>query len=866
MACRKNFLDLDNDERDLLANALNNIFANGMIAMFADHHGTHFNHGIHRGPAFLPWHRYFLLTVEEEMRKFDSRAILPFWEWTNPNSQDLNQEPWLSFFGGRSGRGRFSNWSFTRAANPQGPYPNLDSVISELRANSFANFRAMEFGSHVSPHTSTGGTMEGIRSPEDPLFYLHHCNVDRLWAIWQRNHAGVDQYTLDDCGGCLRIDETFVPLNSPMIGGATPTSMLDHVALGYTYPEDDRLQQRVLALGFPAMVTEDPPQIDLLTPTVNFNDVPEGDTTRRTATFQVSCCGHLTFTVSPGPGAPFSLMDPGPFSFPPGPLPQSELRIWVLFTGQAANTTAPPSSMTVTVHDEFGVEAHAPFVIPVIANSVRRPRAGVVLVLDASGSMLAQAGNGRTRVQVLRQAATTFVDHMYDDNGLAIVSFADAATKVTDLQVAGGMASAVRTEARNKIAVHGPPDEFPHTGIGGGVQKAGEIYATSPIAPDFDVQSTIVFTDGIEDRHPFVSEVTVGERVYAIGVADAANVQSDVLRQLANNTGGFMLVTGEVPPDDEFLLEKFFIQVLAGVANRFMVRDPEGTVIPGEIARVPFHLTRSDIAFDALTLSRLPQFLALALQTPDGTIVNRFQVPADGFRAADTSQGFRLTLPLVVNGVEHWGGEWQLLLGVAGRSVSHATFSRTFTNAAAVLRFHALMHVRSNLAMRASIDQSAPTPGATLFVRAVITEYGEPIETGPMVVAQMTRPDHTTGAITLTEIDSGQFEVSTVATQSGVYRFLIQARGRTTRGEVFTREQLVTAVVGYPSHGTTGGGQTGEGPGKGLDFCDLVHCLFDQGVMTDRFVRMLEEKGIDIGRFRKCLDKACRDEPPPVLR
>ncbi|MFM0124580.1 MULTISPECIES: tyrosinase family protein [Paraburkholderia] len=857
MACRKNFLDLDNEERDLLANAFNDLFARGMITMFADHHGNNFLNGIHRGPAFLPWHRYFLLTVEEEMRRFDSRATLPYWDWTNPNSQDLNAEPWLSFFGGRSGRGRFPTWSFTRAPQPQGSYPNLDSVINELRAGTFADFRAMEFGSHVPPHTSTGGTMESTRSPEDVLFYLHHCNVDRLWSIWQRNHAGVDQYTLDDCGGCLRVDAAFVPLNSPMIGGATPAAMLDHIALGYTYPEDDRLEQRVLALGFPAMETEDPVQIDQLTPTVNFNDVPEGDTTRRAATFQVSCCGHLTFTVSPGPAAPFALLDPGPFSFPLGPLPQSELRIWVLFTGQAPNTTAF-GSMTVTVHDEFGAEAHAPMVIPIVANSVRRPRAAAVLVLDDSGSMLAQAGNGRTRLQVLRQAATTFVDHMYDDNGLAIVSFADTATKVTDLQVAGDMNSGVRGDARVKIAAHGPPDQFPHTGIGGGLQKASEVYSTSPIASNFDIQSTIVFTDGIEDRHPFVSEVSVGERVYAIGVADAANVQNDVLRALANNTGGFMLVTGEIPQDDEFLLEKFFIQVLAGVVNRSIVRDPEGIVIPGQISKVPFNLTRSDIEFDALALSRAPQFLALALQSPDGTIVNQLQVPPGGFRTGVTSRGFRVTLPLVVNGVEHWEGEWQLLLGLFGRGVGdNPTFSHAFLSSSAALRFHALMHVRSNLSMRATIDQSAPTPGSTLYLRAVITEYGEPIETSPTLLAQMTRPDHTTAQLGLTETGPGQFETSVLATQSGVYRFLAQAKGLTTRGEIFTREQLLTAVVGYPTHGPTGGAP---------DLCDLLHCLFDQGVLTDRFLRLLEERGIDGSRLRKCVNKLCPEQKPSVLR
>ena len=28
-------------------------------------------------------------------------------------------------------------------------------------------------------------------SPADPLFWLHHANVDRLWARWQQSRPGV---------------------------------------------------------------------------------------------------------------------------------------------------------------------------------------------------------------------------------------------------------------------------------------------------------------------------------------------------------------------------------------------------------------------------------------------------------------------------------------------------------------------------------------------------------------------------------------------------------------------------------------------------------------------------------------------------
>jgi hypothetical protein len=146
------------------------------------------------------------------------------------------------------------------------------------------------------------------------------------------------------------------------------------------------------------------------------------------------------------------------------------------------------------------------------------------------------------------------------------------------------------------------------------------------------------------------------------------------------------------------------------------------------------------------------------------------------------------------------------------------------------------------------------TPGATLHLRAVITEYGQPIETHPTVVAQMTRPDRTTAQLGLAETALGEFETSVVATQSGVYRFLIQAGGLSTRGQAFTREHLLTAVVGHPSSEPPGGGQPGNGP----DLCDLLRCLFGEQVLSDRFLRHLEEKGIDVVRLRKCLEELCR--------
>ena len=40
----------------------------------------------HNAPAFLPWHRAFLLEFEREMQKIDPRVALPYWRIWNPQA------------------------------------------------------------------------------------------------------------------------------------------------------------------------------------------------------------------------------------------------------------------------------------------------------------------------------------------------------------------------------------------------------------------------------------------------------------------------------------------------------------------------------------------------------------------------------------------------------------------------------------------------------------------------------------------------------------------------------------------------------------------------------------------------------------
>ena len=96
----------------------------------------------------------------------------------------------------------------------------------------------------ISDGTMRVGTMEPLDiSPSDPVFFIHHCNVDRLWAEWQRTDpARMDAYTPDSGdypSGWKRGDEMFpykLFAGNPAVGvDMTPGDFLDFVALGYTY-------------------------------------------------------------------------------------------------------------------------------------------------------------------------------------------------------------------------------------------------------------------------------------------------------------------------------------------------------------------------------------------------------------------------------------------------------------------------------------------------------------------------------------------------------------------------------------------------------------------------------------------------------
>jgi len=84
--------------------------------------------------------------------------------------------------------------------------------------------------------------MQFAMSPGDPVFFLNHCNVDRLWAEWQnlnnnRSYPKNGSIIRPDGSlikGNIRSDIMF-PWNNNNDGNPTVENMLNHRLLGYRY-------------------------------------------------------------------------------------------------------------------------------------------------------------------------------------------------------------------------------------------------------------------------------------------------------------------------------------------------------------------------------------------------------------------------------------------------------------------------------------------------------------------------------------------------------------------------------------------------------------------------------------------------------
>jgi len=82
--------------------------------------------------------------------------------------------------------------------------------------------------------TNVGGFMQAFLSPVDPLFFLHHANMDRLWDVWTRKQQG--RAAPQGASGAVTLPETL--LNAT---GAEAPKLFAKVTVAFpplTHPND----------------------------------------------------------------------------------------------------------------------------------------------------------------------------------------------------------------------------------------------------------------------------------------------------------------------------------------------------------------------------------------------------------------------------------------------------------------------------------------------------------------------------------------------------------------------------------------------------------------------------------------------------
>jgi hypothetical protein len=758
-----------------------------------------------------------------------------------------------------------------------------------VNAVDFPAFDSLISSSHGAGHGHIGGTLGDQHTAfRDPFVFLMHANLDRIFALWQLQNPDVrldpnqvyGTYSSTQGSGDVERGAPDWGILSPLEPWAGPaaqnatTGIIANVRATrpWATPENEQnLPENQKDSKHPTVVK--PPCYDTnptIVEVVNagnvipFNDVPAGETTLRAAHFRFVACFPLTFHVTTPPNAPYSVFTTG------GQVTQSpsgdiwtDARLWFSFTGGVANTTAPNSQVTIHCN-----EINQDFVFTLTGNTIARPTVAVMLALDQSGSMDDPAGNtGVKRIQALREAGSLFVDLIQPGNGMGLIRFDTVAYPVNDPTFPGlamttigngGIFDPGRIAARNAVNAHATNPNG-NTSIGAGVQLARN--TLNPVA-GFQDKALIVFTDGLENTDPKIADVLgdIDQRTFAIGLGNAQQVSTAALTALTNGTGGELLLTGLLSSstEDYFLLSKYFLQILAGVTNTNIVKDPTGFITHGSVVSVPFVLNEADIESTVVLLTDIPA-VDLSVETPAGALITPANAAAVGVNYSDggKTRYYRYTLPVAI-GPGAGAGTWKALLKLNEGDFKKFCGEQTLAAAVAQrpcarngVRYSVSALAWSNLRMCASIAQNSLEPGATMTLRAALDEYGLPVAHRAGVIAAMTRPDGSTGTLTLTEVQDGIFEVSTVAAQSGVYRFHVMASGVTLRGKPFTREQLLTGAVFLGGNHPLPQGSTG---------CSCMCCLLECLLKDKSVIEFLKQRKLDPATLLRCVDGCCRGQ------
>ena len=187
---RKDQAALTDIERERYICAFTMVNNDGTLGQLVEtHRGMYMQH---TDPYLLPWHRIFLMLFEEALHHYHPDVCIPYWDWTRPEEQHFPD--WLTAVLPTVNTNA-GPVVVTRA--PQSS-ANLASIAgmtpTAMSKTNYADFSSLINLIHGSVHGWVGGSMSSpYTSPADPVFWLHHANLDRLWWVWYNSTQGNHQ-------------------------------------------------------------------------------------------------------------------------------------------------------------------------------------------------------------------------------------------------------------------------------------------------------------------------------------------------------------------------------------------------------------------------------------------------------------------------------------------------------------------------------------------------------------------------------------------------------------------------------------------------------------------------------------------------
>jgi hypothetical protein len=887
----------------------------------AGHSGTG-PHPAHRGPMFFPWHRELLRQFEIDLQivSGDANLTLPYWNWTKEQTAANTGFPFIDDFLGGDGQnlgpgntsihnyevltGQFTAGSWhlnvenpdslgnrpgfltrqfgisTRrpSDDPHFPLPTSTNVRNALgittydgspwnSVNTLTTFRNVIEGwsgpsaIHNSVHLWTGGTMLPATSPNDPIFFLHHNNIDRLWAVWMQKNPTVQHYLPLDAEPLpagvpahhfVRLNEEMEDLTDYFGTPVRPNGLLNHKSI--TWYDSD----------LPDLTNE-------TGATLSFGDIPEGLTTFKAIKFRIQTCREVRFRITDSPTGNFGLAN-GQTVFITNPDENEDFVYGYVFVQfHAVGATTQNSAVTIQpfIIDEEGYYASteggefnigSSITVSLRANKIPRANNSIALVLDRSGSMADSAGGTSTKSSLLKNAVGVFHALMLPNDEICVVSFDDVTEILLPITPQsnglGTVLSGTGLDPRNT------------TGIGLGIQTGVTVLNTGTHSN----KAMLVLTDGNENVHPFINELPVGtinNKTYAIGFGLPGDVSDTVLNQITQNTQGDLVVTGNITSDEQrFHLTKYFVQILAGITKTNTILDPQGSLFWGSEHKIPFSVSETDISIDVIALCPLPIILDFKLETPLGEIIVPQMAsiePNISFTSGKDVAFYRLLLPTLTKSPDgSHKGKWCAILKIKDekeikellyKQRSGTKLLQAFLEKS--LPYSLIVQTFSNLNLSATTHQVSFKPNSEVKILANLTEYNIPFKGNATVWADITKPDQTTLRLPLKAIEKGSWNSSFNTDISGIYQIRIYASGITSGGSNFTREKSLTAssYLGEDKKPNSDIIDWFEEHDKKL--CNFIKCILSDKVITEQGQKRLYDLGIDVKQLKECFSEIC---------